>query len=486
MSSQAPQAHRPRPTSPEVELDETGLLARSLRSVVLSTKPLKAGEGVSYGYRHRASRDTTVALVACGYAQGVVRCLGGVAHVDINGVRRPIIGRVAMDVCVVDVDPALGEVAAGDPVIFFGDGAVAEELQVWSDASGLTLAELASRAAGGRGVPLRVDEVQLRTNIRAVKQHLQPADLMVVVKDNAYGHGVERMAAAALDEDVAWIGAFDVATGVRVRAVAPEARVFSWLTVGGDEIDEALDARLDLGVGDADYLERVAARATASHRSARVHLKIDTGLHRNGVRPEAWGAFVERAAALEREGALHVVGIWSHIAEASDEEDDLSRAEFDRAVAAARAAGLDPEVRHLAASAAGWHRPEFRYDLVRVGAFCYGIRSADGPEIPGTLPAASVCATVAAVHDDTVEVGIGSLDGLFSTLGGRVSAGTPAGARALRAVGETVSIIDGWPGAAIGDEVFVFGPGDTGESSATTLAETIDTVGEEVVLRLAR
>ena len=58
----------------------------------------------------------------------------------------------------------------------------------------------------------------------------------------------------------------------------------------------------------------------------RVHLKIDTGLHRNGVRPEEWGTFVSRAAGLEAEGVIDVEGVWSHIAEASDAEDDVARA----------------------------------------------------------------------------------------------------------------------------------------------------------------
>src|SRR5699024_7346914 len=146
--------------------------------------------------------------------------------------------------------------------------------------------------------------------------------------------------------------------------------------------------------GDVGYLERVAGAAARADRVCDVHLKIDTGLHRNGVRPEEWAAFCARAAELERVGRIRVVGIWSHIAEASDAEDDLSRDAFDRAVAEARRAGLRPHTRHLAASAAAWHRPEFRYDLVRIGAFCYGVRSEDGPEIPGTAPVSSLVARV--------------------------------------------------------------------------------------------
>ncbi|GGH35337.1 alanine racemase [Microbacterium album] len=330
---------------------------------------------------------------------------------------------------------------------------------------------------------LRVDLARLRANITAVQDRLRPAELMMVVKDDAYGHGLEPVVDSALAVGVTWFGAFDVPTAVRTAAVTgSRARVFAWLTVGEDEIAAALAAGIELGVGDADYLERIARVAPAP---AAVHLKIDTGLHRNGVRPEAWPAFVQRAAALEAAGRVRVAGIWSHIAEASDAEDDVSRALFDTAVAAAHSAGLAPEVLHLAASAAGWARPEFRYDVVRVGAFCYGVRSAGGPDLDGIAPAAALVARVEAVGADSVRIGVGALDGVPSTLGGRIDVGTPAGARELRAVGPVECVVASWPGAAVGDEVTIFGPGTAGEGSATDLGEAIDTVGEEPLLRLS-
>ena len=333
------------------------------------------------------------------------------------------------------------------------------------------------------GAHLRVDLGRLCADIDTLRARIAPAQLMCVVKNDAYAHGIDRVVAEAAAHGVQWFGAFDVPMGVRARAAAgADARVFSWVTVSRDEIATALDADIELGIGDGGYLEEVAA--VSAGRRARVHLKIDTGLHRNGVRPEDWPGFVARAAELEAGGDIRVAGIWSHIAETSDEADDQSRAEYHAAIDAARAAGLKPEVLHLAASAAGYARPEFRHDLVRFGAFCYGIRSTDGPELPGIVPAATLLAPVVAVGDDTVEVAYGSLDGLPSTLAGRVSVGTPGGARALLAVGETSLTVEGWPGAAVGDDVAVFGPGALGESSATTLAEAIGTVGEEIMVRV--
>ena len=114
----------------------------SLHGTVLSLKRLRAGEGVSYGLTHRAAADTVIALVTGGYAQGVVRSLGNAVTVRLAGERHPIIGRVAMDVCVVDVG-ADTAVERGDDVVFFGDpGDGAPALSEWTAASGLTAAEL--------------------------------------------------------------------------------------------------------------------------------------------------------------------------------------------------------------------------------------------------------------------------------------------------------------------------------------------------------
>ncbi|MGI6877716.1 alanine racemase [Microbacterium sp. gxy059] len=333
---------------------------------------------------------------------------------------------------------------------------------------------------------LRIDRERLTANIRAVRERMSPAETLVVIKDDAYALGVETVVAAGLAAGARWFGGIDVPSAVRAKAAAGEgARVLAWMTVPDEEAEAALRSGLELGVGDAGYLERIAALAGRTGRPAAVHLKIDTGLHRNGVRPEHWDVFCARARANERAGRIRVVGLWSHIAEASDAEDDASRAVFDDAVRRARRAALEPEVRHLAASAAAWHRPEFRYDLVRIGAFCYGVRSADGPDLPGIAPAMSLVARVEGVGPDAVRIGIGAVDGLPSALGGRAHVATPAGRRAVREIGPFETTVGAWDGAAIGDEVIVFGPGTRGEPTPTDLGELIGTVGEEPLLRLS-
>lgn len=148
-------------TSGDVDIDNRVLYglpgadaspAMRLVGRVISTKPLRAGEAVSYGYLHRAAADTTVALVTGGYAQGIVRALGNSAHVELDGVRRPIVGRVAMDVCVVDLQDSTADATAGADVVYFGGtGAARDALAEWAEITGLGIAELIA-VAGSKAV----------------------------------------------------------------------------------------------------------------------------------------------------------------------------------------------------------------------------------------------------------------------------------------------------------------------------------------------
>jgi alanine racemase len=113
----------------------------TLTGRVLSTKLLRAGEGVSYGYAHRAPDDTVVALVTGGYAQGIVRMLGNRVSVLVGRRRLPLIGRIAMDVCVLDAGDEAPE--RGAVVTYFGDPREdAPSLAEWTHATGWTAGEL--------------------------------------------------------------------------------------------------------------------------------------------------------------------------------------------------------------------------------------------------------------------------------------------------------------------------------------------------------
>lgn len=330
---------------------------------------------------------------------------------------------------------------------------------------------------------LRLSSQRFTRNIEAVRSRIAPSRLMLVMKDDAYGHGITWAVETAERAGVDWFGSYDVAGGVQIRRVLERpARVFAWATSTDAEIDEALLQQIDLGVGTEEYLARIISRATVLGMSARLHLKIDTGLHRNGVLFEDWAATMATVRDAEASGAVELVGVWSHLAEASDPEDDDAQQLFLSAVSAASATGAEPEWRHLTASAASWWRPELRGSISRIGAFCYGIRSAEGPDLDGVEPAAELTATVVDVLDGEAVIAIGSFDGLPSSLAG-MPVGTESGQRTLVSIGHTTSVVSGG-GLAAGDQVWLFGAGAHGESSATSIAERIGTVGEEILTRL--
>jgi alanine racemase len=119
----------------------TGEPVMRVSGSVLSTKVLRAGEGVSYNYTHVAPRDTRIALVSGGYGQGIVRSLGNRVSVEIAGMPHRIVGRVAMDVCVVDVGDA--PVQVDDDVVYFGgSGSARNALTQWEAVTGLRATEI--------------------------------------------------------------------------------------------------------------------------------------------------------------------------------------------------------------------------------------------------------------------------------------------------------------------------------------------------------
>jgi alanine racemase len=108
--------------------------AMTLRCPVALIRSIKAGDGVSYGHTWIADRDTTVALLPIGYADGVFRSLSGRIDVMINGRRRRNVGRICMDQFVVDLGPGPVDVAEGDDAILFGPGAHGEPTaQDWAE-----------------------------------------------------------------------------------------------------------------------------------------------------------------------------------------------------------------------------------------------------------------------------------------------------------------------------------------------------------------
>src|SRR3954468_262375 len=224
-----------------------------------------------------------------------------------------------------------------------------------------------------------VDLDAVAANVAVLREHAPGAQLMAVVKADGYGHGMVPVARAALAAGADRLGVAHLREALELRAAGIGAPILAWLTVPADAYREAIAAAVEIGVSDAGVLAEVAAAAPAGGHVARVQLKADTGLSRNGCPPQLWDDLVRATARLAAEGAVELTGVFSHFA-CADEPDHPSvpaqRAAFEAAVAAVERSGLAVPLRHLANSAATVLDERARFDAVRPGIALYGLSPA--------------------------------------------------------------------------------------------------------------
>ncbi|HEY4225117.1 MAG TPA: alanine racemase [Pseudolysinimonas sp.] len=352
----------------------------------------------------------------------------------------------------------------------------------------------------------RIDLDALASNLSILRRLVAPARVMGVVKADAYGHGAVLVARALAAAGVDWLGVADLEEGLALRREGVMTPMLAWLH--GPEADFALAvaAGIDLGISSLIQLERAAAASDGLGRAV-VHLKVDSGLSRNGIAPDDRAAVFGRAAALEARGAIRVRGIFSHLSNTSHADDDRQREVFDAAVAEARAAGLQPELRHLAATQAAVERPELRLELVRIGIGLYGLPAAESMDVTalGLRPVMQLSAAVAAVRrvpagthvsygythrtdrETTLAlIPIGYADGVPRSASNRGT--VTINGRACPVVGRIAMdqfLVDVGDGrVAVGDRAVLWGDPADAVPSAEDWAAAAGTIGYEIVTRV--
>ncbi|MBU3867702.1 alanine racemase [Streptomyces sp. 4503] len=357
-----------------------------------------------------------------------------------------------------------------------------------------------------------VDLAALRANVRVLRDAAPTAELMTVVKSDAYGHGMIPCARAARKAGASWLGAATPEEALALRAAGDTGRLMCWLWTPGGPWRQAIEADIDVSASGLWALREAVAAARACGRTARLHLKADTGLGRSGCQPADWPALVEEARAAEAEGAVRVAGLWSHFACADEPGHPSIGAQvslFRDMVAHAERAGLRPEVRHLANSPATLTVPESHFDLVRTGIATYGI--SPSPELGtaadfGLRPVMTLSAALASVKRVPGGHGV-SYGHRYVTPGETTLALVPVGygdgiprhasgtgpvlvAGKWRTIAGTVAmdqfVVDlGGDTAAPGDEAVLFGPGDRGEPTAEDWARAVGSIAYEIVTRIS-
>ncbi|MBM9619891.1 alanine racemase [Streptomyces zhihengii] len=356
-----------------------------------------------------------------------------------------------------------------------------------------------------------IDLAALRANVRALRARAPHSALMAVVKSDAYGHGMVPCARAALDAGAAWLGTATPQEALALRAAGVGGRIMCWLWTPGDPWRAGIEADLDMAVSGMWALREVTAAAREAGRPARIQLKADTGLGRNGCQPADWPALVAAARAAEDEGLVTVTGLWSHFAcadEPGHPSIDRQLHLFRDMVDHAEKAGVEPEVRHIANSPATLTLPESHFDLVRTGIAMYGVSPAPELGTPAELglrPVMTLAASVALVKH--VPAGHGVSYGHHYVTGGETTLGlVPLGyadgiprhasgrgpvlvggewRRVAGRVAMDQFVVDlGGQTVDEGAEALLFGPGDRGEPTAEDWAQAAGTIAYEIVTRI--
>jgi alanine racemase len=354
----------------------------------------------------------------------------------------------------------------------------------------------------------RLRPTRVEVDLSAIRHNvgmLRPADaeLMAVVKADAYGHGDVEVARAALEGGASWLGVALVEEGLALRDAGIDAPVLVLSECPPGAETAAIGAGLTPTLYTTEGLERLAAAAAG--RPVAVHVKVDSGMHRAGVYPaSAAPGFVEDVG----DRGLVIDGLFTHFARS--EEDVATTGEqlacFLRVVDEVSSAGHRPRLVHAANTAAAILRPETHLDMVRCGIGIYGIEPAPGVgaglglrraltwrssvTLAKRLPAGSAISyghRYATAEDAWVAtVPVGYADGYPRLLSS--NADVLIGGRRCRVAGSVtmdqvvVDCVDLEPRP--GDEVVLIGPQGGDEVSAAELAGHARTIAYEIVTRI--
>ena len=352
-----------------------------------------------------------------------------------------------------------------------------------------------------------VDLGAIEHNVRVLREHAGPAQLMAVVKADGYGHGATRVARAALAAGAGELGVATVDEALALRTDGITAPVLAWLHPPGLDFAPALLADVEIAVSSVRQLDELLDAVRRTGRTATVTVKVDTGLNRNGVAPALYPAMLTGLRQAVAEHAIRLRGLMSHMVYADQPDNpinDVQAQRFSEMLAQARDQGVRFEVAHLSNSSATMSRPDLAFDMVRPGIALYGLSPVPQLGDMGLIPAMTVKCAVALVksiragegvsyghtwiaeRDTTVALmPIGYADGVFRSLGGRLD--VLINGRRRPGVGRICMdqfLVDLGPGqidVAEGDEAILFGPGSRGEPTAQEWADLLGTIHYEVV-----
>ncbi|MFZ5825174.1 MAG: alanine racemase [Bacillota bacterium] len=354
-----------------------------------------------------------------------------------------------------------------------------------------------------------IDLNAIRANVAELKRLSTARHFMAVVKANGYGHGATAVAKAALEAGADWLGVATVEEGVDLRRNGMTAPIMVMGYVAPGQADTVLMYDLRVALFDMDLARALNQWARPMMRKAKVHLKVDTGMGRVGLRP---GDLAPLAGQLAELPNVEVEGVFTHLAVADEPGNEFTAQQigrFEEALAELAAAGIRPEIRHAANSAGLMLHQPSHYDLVRAGIALYGLPPAPDVVWPAKLtPALSWKSRIAMLkwvqpgtsisygrtyrssgREQIASLPVGYADGysrLLSNKGSALVHGQRCPVVGRVCMDQILVKLPDDTAAKVGDEVVLIGRQGNDEVSATEMAQAIGTINYEVVCGISQ
>jgi alanine racemase len=355
-------------------------------------------------------------------------------------------------------------------------------------------------------------------NLAAIAENLNfiksktSAQVLAVVKADAYGHGLINVAKAAEKAGADWLGTALLEEGIALRNGGITKPIISWLTPLGEDFKTAINLEIDLSISSIELLNEIILVGKSINKVPRVHIEIDTGMNRGGFGDE-WGSLLPEIVRAVKTNEIKAIGIWSHFARADEPNEVMNStqlAKFDQKVKQLSDSGVNLEFIHIANSAAALSNKAAHKNIIRWGIGLYGLspdvtNMGDSKSL-GLKPAMKLFAKLqlvksvkagqsvgyggTAITKSDTKLGVvtlGYADGVPRNANN--SAGIyVAGKRApiIGRVSMDQFVVDlGLDSLAkIGDEVIVFGDGSQGEYTIDEWAKACATINYEIVTRI--
>jgi alanine racemase len=351
----------------------------------------------------------------------------------------------------------------------------------------------------GRPLWAEIDLDALASNVQALKRRVQGAQLLAVVKANAYGHGAVGVARAALQAGADGLAVICLEEAEELRRAGVEAPI---LVMGASHPGQArrlVELRVTPTVADREMALALARAAHEVGTVQPVHIKVDTGLNRYGLRPQEAIALAE---SLREVGALKVEGLFTHFASAEEGDKTFTLAQYRAFLTVARRLDWVP-VRHVSNTATILDMPEMSLEMVRPGIGLYGYSPRGIGDSAGLRPVLSLKSrllrltrlkpgesvsygrTWRAQRPSTIGlVACGYADGLPRLLSNR--GWVLVRGRRVPIVGRIcmdMCMVDVTevPGVQIGDEVVIIGKQGMEQITADEIAEACGTISYEIL-----